>query len=147
MSALLKIDRLDLVFKLFDKLFITVEVYEELSRSKNLIKPLAKNLQKGSIEIMESSDFASLQNKYPELGIGELSVIASAKSKIVFIEDRKAEKVAEKEGLAVFNIPEPLLVCKEKGLIDKEEIKQIIEELKDKDRYYFKKEVEEALLR
>ena len=47
---------------------------------------------------MESSDFASLQNKYPELGIGELSVIASAKSKIVFMEDRKAEKVAEKEG-------------------------------------------------
>jgi len=59
----------------------------------------------------------------------------------------KAEKIAEREGLSVFNIPELLLLCKEKGLIDKEEIKQIIEELKDKDRYHFKKEVEEVLLR
>lgn len=131
---------------MFDKLLITTEVYEELSRSKTLIKLLVKNLQKGSIEIVESLDFANLQDKYPELGIGELSVIASAGNKIAFIEDRKAEKVAEKEGLAVFNIPELLLVCKERGLIDKEEIKQIIEELKDKDRYHFKKEVEEVLL-
>ena len=138
---------MDLIFKLFDKLFITVEVYEELSRSRTLVKPLAKSLKKGSIEIMESSDFANLQEKYPELGVGELSVIASAGNKIAFIEDRKAEKIAEKEGLAVFNIPELLLVCKEKGLIDREEIRQIIEELKDKDRYYFKKEVEEILLR
>ena len=124
-----------------------MEVYEELSGSRILVKPLAKSLKKGSIEIMESSDFANLQEKYPELGVGELSVIASAGNKIAFIEDRKAEKIAEKEGLAVFNIPELLLVCKEEGLIDREEIRQIIEELKDKDRYYFKKEVEEILLR
>ncbi len=95
---------------------------------------------------MESSDFANLQDKYPELGVGELSVIASAGNKIAFIEDRKAEKIAEKEGLAVFNIPELLMVCKEKGFIDREEIKQIIEELEDKDKYHFKKGVEEVLL-
>lgn len=126
-----------------------MEVYEELSRSKALIKPLAKNLQKGGIEIIESSDFANLQNKYPELGSGELSVMASARNKIkiVFIEDRKAETIAEKEGLTVFNIPELLLVCKEKGLIGRKEIKQIIEELKEKDGYCFKKEVEEVLLK
>lgn len=123
-----------------------MEVYEELSRCKTLIKPLVKNLQKGSIEILESSDLGDLQNKYPELGTGELSVIASAGNKIAFIEDRKAEKIAEKEGVVVFNIPELLLACKEKGLISRGEIKQIIDELKDKDRYYFKKEVEEVLL-
>ncbi len=87
-----------------------------------------------------------MQDKYPELGTGELSVIASAGDKVALIEDRKAEKIAEKEGLAVFNIPELLLVCKEKGLADREEIKQIMEELKDKDRYHFKKEVEDVLL-
>ena len=131
---------------MFDRLFITMEVYEELSRCKTLIKSLVKNLQKGNIEIIQSSDLAGLQDKYPEPGTGELSVIASAENKIALIEDRKAEKIAEKEGLAVFNIPELLLVCKEKGLADREEIKQIIEELKDKDRYHFKKEVEEVLL-
>jgi len=131
---------------LFDRLFITMEVYEELSRCKTLVKPLVKNLQKGNIEIIQSSDLVGLQDKYPELGTGELSVIASAGDKVVLIEDRKAEKIAEKEGLAVFNIPELLLVCKEKGLADREEIKQIMKELKDKDRYHFKKEVEDVLL-
>ena len=74
-----------MIFKLFDKLFIPVEVYEELSRSRILVKPLAKSLKKGSIEIMESSDFANLQEKYPELGVGELSVIASAGNKIALL--------------------------------------------------------------
>ncbi len=131
---------------MFDRLFITMEVYEELSRCKTLVKPLVKNLQKGNIEIIQSSDLVGLQDKYPELGTGELSVIASAGDKVALIEDRKAEKIAEKEGLAVFNIPELLLVCKEKRLADREEIKQIMEELKDKDRYHFKKEVEDVLL-
>ncbi len=124
---------------MFDRLFITMEVYEELSRCKTLIEPLVKNLRKGNIEIIQSSEFTNLQDKYPELGIGELSVIASAGNKIVCIEDRKAEKIAEKEGLAVFNIPELLMACKEKELIPREEIKQIMEELNDKDGYHFKK--------
>lgn len=116
---------MDLVFKLVDKLSVTTEVYEELSRSKTLIKPLAKVLQKENIEIVESTDYMNLQGKYPELGIGELSVIASAKDGIVFIEDRKAEKVAEKERVLVFNIPELLLVCKKRGLIERSELMQI----------------------
>lgn len=142
---MLKINRMELAFKLVDKLSITTEVYEELSRSKSLIKPLAMVLQKGNIEIVESPDYANLQGKYPELGIGELSVIASSKDRIAFIEDRKAEKVAEKEGVLVFNIPELLLVCRAKRLIDREEIKQVIDDLKEKDGYMLKKDVEGEL--
>lgn len=67
---LLKANRLDLVFKLIN-----------------------------NMEIVESSDYRNLQGKYSELGIGEISVIASAAGRIAFIEDRRAEKVAEKEGL------------------------------------------------
>lgn len=127
-------------------MFITIEVYGELSRNKSLIKSLTKTLKEGNIEILGSPELANLQSKYPELGIGELSVIASAENKIAFIEDRKAERIAEQEGLIVFNIPELLLVLKEKKLVDRKEMKRIVEELKDKDNYFFKKEVEEALL-
>jgi predicted nucleic acid-binding protein len=137
---------MDLVFKLVDKLSVTTEVYEELSRSKSLIKPLAKVLQKENIEIVESTDYMNLQGKYPELGIGELSVIASAKDRIAFIEDRKAEKVAEKEGVLVFNIPELLLVCREKRLMAKEEIKQVTDDLKKEDGYMLKEDVERELI-
>ncbi len=137
---------MDLVFKLVDKLSVTTEVYEELSRSKTLIKPLAKVLQKENIDIVESTDYMNLQGKYPELGIGELSVIASAKDGIVFIEDRKAEKVAEKERVLVFNIPELLLVCKKRGLIERSELMQIVNELKERDGYVLKGDVEKELV-
>jgi len=137
---------MELAFKLVDKLSITTEVYEELSRSKSLIKPLAMVLQKGNIEIVESPDYANLQGKYPELGIGELSVIASSKDRIAFIEDRKAEKVAEKEGVLVFNIPELLLVCKKRGLIERSELVQIVNELKERDGYVLKGDVEKELV-
>lgn len=46
----------------------------------------------------------------------------------------------------MFNIPELLMVLKEGRSIDIKEVKQIIEELREKDNYFFKKEVEEALL-
>ncbi len=135
---------------MFDKLFITVEVYGELSRNKSLIKSLTKILKEGNVEILGSPELVGLQNKYPELGIGEMSVIASAsassQNEIAFIEDRKAERIAEQEGLTVFNIPELLMVLKERKSIDIKEMKQIIEELREEDNYFFKKEVEEALL-
>ncbi len=62
---------------------------------ESLIKPLIDEIQKGSIEVMESTDYSYLQKRYPELGAGELSVIASTKEgkdKIAFIEDRDAER-------------------------------------------------------
>jgi len=99
------------------------------------------------VDVIESEDYTELRNRYPELGKGELSVIASAKGKIAFIEDRKAEKVAEKEGVAVFNIPVLLSVLKERGFIDRSEIAQIIDDLKDKDGYLFKREIRGELLK
>ena len=50
-------------------------------------------------------------------------------------------------GLQVFNVPELLLVCKKRELINKAEVKQIIEMMRKKDRYLLKKEVEEELLK
>lgn len=113
---------------------------------------MTKILKKGNVEILGSPELVALQNRYPDMGIGELSVIASASAsapagnKIAFIEDRKAERVAEQEGVIVFNIPELLMVLKERKSIDRKEVKRVIEELRDKDNYFFKKEVEEALL-
>lgn len=127
-------------------------MYGELSRNRSLIESLTNILKKGNVEIRGSPELVGLQNKYPELGIGELSVIASAsasassENEIVFIEDRKAERIAGQEGLVVFNIPELLMVLKERRFIDRKEMKQIIEELREEDNYFFKKEVEEALL-
>jgi predicted nucleic acid-binding protein len=122
-------------------------VYDEISRCKNLIKPLVKAMKEKDIEILESTDLSELKNKYPELGSGELSVIAASEGKIVFIEDRKAEKAASNENVTSFNIPELLFACKKRGILKSDDIAQIISDLKEKDGYLFSKEVEEELLK
>ncbi|AEA48080.1 hypothetical protein [Archaeoglobus veneficus] len=104
-------------------------------------------MNKYQIDLIESNDFSALKEKYPELGKGELSVIASARGRIAFIEDRRAEKVAESEGIAVFNIPVLLFALKENGMISNLEVARIVEELKNKDGYLLKKEIEEELLK
>ena len=82
MSALLKINRVNLVFRVVDRVYLTFEVYEEINRCKELVKPLIKAMKQYPIDLIESYDFSGLKEKYPELGKGELSVIASARSKI-----------------------------------------------------------------
>ncbi len=96
---------------------------------------------------MESSDYSNLQKKYPKLGAGELSVIASGEGMIAFIEDRDAEVAARKEGLRVYNIPEVLLACKTKERIERSEIVEIINELREKDGYAFKEDIEMELIK
>ena len=122
-------------------------MYEELSKCKTLIKPLINEIHEGNLWMVDSSDYSHLQKKYPKLGAGELSVITVARDRNAFIEDRDAETAAREEGLKVYNIPEVLLACKRKGLIEKAEIAQIISELREKDGYIFKKEIEEELTR
>jgi len=130
-----------------DKVYVTFEVYEKLSRCKELVKLLFDAMKKYRIELIESEDYSELEKEHPELGKGELSVIASAKKRIAFIEDRKAERVAEAVGVDVFNIPVLLFVLKKEGYLKKDEIAQIIEDLKLKDDYSFKKDIEEELLK
>ena len=59
----------------------------------------------------------------------------------------KAEKIASKENVISFNIPELLFACKKRGILKKDEISRIISELKEKDSYLFSKDIEEELLK
>ena len=142
----MKIDQIELISRL-GRIFITVEVYEELSKCRFLIKPLVNEIHNGNIGLMESGDYSRLHKKYPRLGSGELSVIFCARDKIAFIEDREAENAGRDEGLKVYNIPEVLLAGKMKGIFKKTEIMQIIRELREKDGYVFKKDIEKELIR
>ncbi|TRZ92522.1 MAG: hypothetical protein D4R88_00165 [Methanosarcinales archaeon] len=104
----MKISRIGLISRL-GRIQITVEVYEELSKCKYLIKPLVYEIQQGNIGLAESSDYSRLQKKYQRLGIGELSVIASAKQKIAFIEDREAVNQASLNQKDILQIKIPPL--------------------------------------
>lgn len=118
-----------------------------MNKCRSLVKLLVDEIRHGKIELVESNEYSQLQKKYSKLGVGELSVIASAKHKIAFIEDRDAENAAWDEGVKVYNIPEVLLAGKMTGKFKNTEISKIINDLREKDGYVFKKAIEKELVK
>ncbi len=62
------------------------------------------------------------------------------------MDDRRAAQHAKQEGITVMSIPAFLIHCKTKSIISKDEIREIIEELKEKDYYEFSDDVKQTLL-
>jgi predicted nucleic acid-binding protein len=95
------------------------------------------------LDVYEDKEFASL-------GSGEqesiLLALASPGSSLL-MSDNKARRITKGKGINVINIPAFLLACKLAALLSKEEIKQIIQDLKQKDYYEFKTSEREELLR
>ena len=59
-----------MIFKVVDKVYVTFEVYEELSKCKELVKFLIEAMKKYPIDLIESEDYSKLREKYSELGRG-----------------------------------------------------------------------------
>ncbi len=147
LSAFLKIDRLELVFKALDTKEITIAgaVLHEIEQAPiyhKLLDALQSKDQKITIKDvtpLESEDF----------GVGELGSISLAQNfdGLLLMNDRKAAKFAESRGIIVMDIPIFLLHCKTSNHISNEELIQIIEDLKEKDYYEFSAEVKERLLK
>ena len=65
---------------------------------------------------------------------------------MLLISDNKAREIANKNNIAVLNIPAFLLACKDVGLLNREDIATIIRDLKDKDYYEFSEEERSRLI-
>ncbi|OGJ20581.1 hypothetical protein A3K73_05355 [Candidatus Pacearchaeota archaeon RBG_13_36_9] len=150
LSAFLKIDRLDLVFQALEtnEIVVPKTVLQELEELKNnlLYEKLLKflNAEKNKFIIKESEKIGSSE----EFGKGELECISLAEKSnaLLLMDDREAGKLAKSKGVIVMEIPTFLLYCKVGNLLSKEELKKIIEELKEKDYYEFTEEIKEMLL-
>jgi predicted nucleic acid-binding protein len=139
LSSLVKIGKLQLIKDFFGVggLYIPKAVLNELSRGKPLETPTW-------IRVAKSKGL-----KRPDLGLGESEAISLAKEtgSILLIDDRRARDVAVGLGVVTFDLPTFLLACKERGLLNKQEVKGVIEGLKERDYYIFETGVEEELLR
>jgi predicted nucleic acid-binding protein len=82
------------------------------------------------------------------LGVGEQEAIGLAQQlkALLLTSDNKARQAAERAEVAVADIPGFLLSCKVSGFMNHDEIRQLVDELKEKDRYAFRKEVLDLLL-
>jgi predicted nucleic acid-binding protein len=152
LSAFLKISRFELIKSLYqvESTLIPLAVYRELART-DLLKQL---IATASINVSMAEplpDETLLQDStFQALGAGEQSCILLAYAEpdsVLLINDNKARRFAQSQGVVVANIPAFLLACKKASLVSLEEMAQIIKDLKDKDFYEFKPEIRDALLK
>lgn len=151
-SSLFKINKLGLVKKFFgtDAVYIPNAVLVELSKGKffkdfvSVISSDEKKITKECWVIV--LDVEAIDNE--NIGLGEREAIALSRklNAILLIDDQTAKKVAETENLEAFDLNMFLQACKGMGLIDSKEMKTIIEDLRTKDFYKFKKGILKELL-
>ncbi len=151
LSSVLKIGHSDLIrsFYATANIRIPIAVYRELART-NLLPDLL------AIKWIEVDPFEVLPNEpllgnptFRDLGTGEQACIVLARAtadSVVLMSDNKARAFAQSLGVTVVNLPAFLLACKLAKLLDRAEMAQVIQDLKDKDYYEFKADIRVVLL-
>jgi predicted nucleic acid-binding protein len=152
-SSLFKINRLDLVKKLFNVKTASIPnaVLIELTDARffkdflSIVAPSYSGITDDRWIIVEDSKPIEVM----DLGMGEREAISLALSKrtILLIDDQTAKEKAIEMRVEAFDLNMFLQACKDKGLIPQGEMEAIITALKEKDYYNFKNSVEKGLLK
>ena len=152
LSSFLKIGRCDLIraFYQIEQAFIPAAVHRELAQTE-LLAPLLATDWIHVLPTELQSDEPLLQDPtFLALGSGEQACMLLARAlpdAVLLTSDNKARRFAQSLGLTVANIPAFLLAYKMAGLASPDQMKQIIQDLKDKDFYEFKSGIRDALLK
>lgn len=122
--ALQKINHLWLLENFAEEIFIPHDVNKEIRTKKYIDLP-------AYLKVREAKDKNYIRQNREYLHIGEVEAIALAKeikADFVILDDRKARRFAEKEGLKVSGLLALIIMAKEKGIIKR--VKPIIDDLK-----------------
>lgn len=146
LSAFLKIDRLSLVRDLYavETLLVPPAVYREVSCTQ-LVEALADR----SWIRVEAPTIDSPPLDDPRLGHGEVEAIwlaSQRESALLLTNDSRAREAARGAGIDAVDIPAFLLSCKQSGFLDRGQIQDVIQALREKDHYGFRREVLDLLL-
>jgi hypothetical protein len=150
------------------KFLVPVQVLTELDKSKDVNKKFKSLIEflrgekvTGQVDEFEGIELVLLSSDnglytidskgFDSLQSGEIACISYCISNkdqdVVFlVDDRKAYRVALDFDIESYTLPEILLLLKVTNIISIEEIKMIIEELREKDRYLFKEEILRGIL-
>lgn len=151
LSSFLKIDRLALVQHYYrtEILLIPPAVRREIGWTQ-----LSATLENLAWVLVEAPDIEILRDisGKPELqglGAGEREAMAlalQAAGSVLLMNDNQARVRATGLGLDPVSIPTFLLACKQEGVLGREEVAVVVQELQEKDRYGFRREVLDLLL-
>lgn len=152
LSSFLKIGCCDLIRQFYqtDQVTIPLAVYRELAQTE-LLAQLLEIRWIVVDSVAPLFDDVLLQDAmFQALGSGEQSCIHLARTldqAVLLMNDNKAGRCARSLALAVTNIPAFLLACRRAGLVSRQEMEQIIRDLKEQDFYEFKAQVRDELLK
>lgn len=127
------VGQLDLLGKLFEKVYVTRQVYNEVAGdTENRVGAdyLKKQIQGGYVILYDISDNRFVELMFGRLHRGELSVMVAAKELgigYVLMDDASARKTAESFSLVPIGTVGILRLAKMKGIIP--EIKPLLDKL------------------
>lgn len=133
--SLASLSQLSLLQKLFEKVYVTSQVYVEVVgevESRIGTGELKKQIHEGAIILYDILDNKFVELMYGRLHKGELSVMVAAKElgiSYVLMDDASARKTAESFSLVPIGTVGILKLAKMKGLIP--ELKPLIDKLID----------------
>ena len=144
LSIFLKIERLSLIFTALEinELIITGAVLQEIKPAP-VYGLFLEASKKHKIIVMNSKEKEVL-----DFWLGELESIALAKetNSILLMDDRRAARLAESKGVIVMSVPIFLLHCRINNILSRDEMKQIIKTMEEKDHYQLNSEIENKLV-
>ena len=150
LSAFLKIGHVETVRNFYraEHLFVTPGVYQELSHT-DLITTVDA-LEWIVMRPVSEADLAGYRDAagFTRLGRGEQETIALAGGlkATVLTNDQRALRFARDRGIEAIDIPGFLLACKASDFLSTGQIAEMIQALKERDRYEFRAEVRRLLL-
>lgn len=131
--ALSMLSKLDLLWDLFDEVFVPAAVYDEVT-DKNATKNIGSEELADAVlnqyVIVHHSEYALEAHHSSRLHKGELEVVSSAKDlgiDLLVIDDYLARKFAESQGFMTIGVVGILLLAKKMGRI--EEVKTYLDRL------------------
>ncbi len=138
LSAFAHIDRLDIPSKLFGETFIPESVYYEgvlKAKKSERVDRIKKCVEEGLIKVIKhAKDDVEFAKKLPAtLGLGERYTIAIGISKgcLIATDDLKPRKIAKGLGLDIIGTLGILRMAHKRNLIDKDELGQLVEMLRE----------------
>ena len=151
LSAFGKVGKVELLGSLFDAICIVPAVFEELLEAQRagltFVDDAFKSIKLMSLNTELEAKVRRFSLDYPQLGRGEIESIALAVSEksVVLTNDKQAKTVCQANSIFFMDLEEILRALKVKGILDREGLKQLIEEIEREDRIIIK--AKERILR
>ena len=138
--SLLKTGRLDILEKLFGEVRIPDAVFEELTSNPRYSDEAAAIRSYPYIDIISVSDTDAVEQVSREdgLDLGESEAIVLTQeisADLLLMDEARGRDVARSMGLRITGTVGILLLSYERGILDKDEIKDCVERLRDANRF------------